>query len=139
VPLTTLDSRQVDLRPFVAGRVSLVSLWASWCDACQEELAALNRLAALVDGPDAVVVGIAVGEKRQRVVDYLRQNPSNFVQLVDEDFKFADTLDRKRIPSTLVADRDGRIVFFGGALDGQALAAFRHAIAQSSARSVATP
>jgi thiol-disulfide isomerase/thioredoxin len=137
VPIAALDDQPTDLRAVVAGRVSLVSLWASWCEACQTEQETLNRLSALVSPKEAVVVGIAVGESRQRVVDFLRQHPSTYVQLVDENFQFADAIKRKRVPTTIVVDRTGRIVYAGGALDARGLDAFRRALSEAAGHSAA--
>jgi thiol-disulfide isomerase/thioredoxin len=137
VPVASLDEQPTDLRAVVAGRVSLVNLWASWCTACVAEQDALNRLSGLLSPNDAVVVGIAVGESRQQVMDFLRLHPSSYIQLVDEDFKFADALRRKRVPTTLVVDRAGRIVYAAGAVDASSLNAFRRALAEGTGRSLA--
>jgi hypothetical protein len=53
---------------------------------------------------------------------------------VDEQFHFADSLGQKRVPATLVVDRDGRVVYAGGVLDDPALSALERVITgQSSA------
>lgn len=52
-----------------------------------------------------------------------------WAQLVDERFQLADQLGQTRVPATLVLDRDGRVVYRGGAFDEAALAAFRRALA----------
>jgi len=46
----------------------------------------------------------------------------------DGEFKLSDALGQRRVPATLVLDRGGRVVYSGGALDEQALAAFRAAL-----------
>jgi thiol-disulfide isomerase/thioredoxin len=127
VELYTLDSQAADLHTLIDGRVAVVNLWASWCEACESEWPALNRLAANVEKSDAVVVGVAVGEAHATVNAFLERHPSAYVQLVDEDFRFADFLGRRRVPTTLVIDRRGRIVYTGGAMDGRLLAALRRA------------
>ena len=127
IELSTLDNRAADLRAIIDGRVAVVNLWASWCEACEGEWPALNRLAANVEKGDAVVVGVAVGEARATVNAFLERHPSSYVQLVDEDFRFADFVAKRRVPTTLVIDRRGRVVYAGGAMDSLVLAAFRRA------------
>ena len=110
-----------------------VSLWATWCDACEKEMDALNRLDART-GADAVVIGVAVGEEREKVADFTRRRGLRYVQLVDQDFAFADALGQRRVPATLVVDRQGRIVFRGEALDAASLDALRRAVAGTLTR-----
>jgi len=130
IPLATLAGEPTDLARVARGKVTLVALWATWCDACAEELGALHRLDARTrEGGDVVVVAIAVGEERGAVESFVRHHDVPATQLVDEDFRLADALDQRRVPATLILDRRGRIVFRGGALDGAALAALRAAIA----------
>jgi thiol-disulfide isomerase/thioredoxin len=132
VPVATLEGQTTDLRSVIAGRVSLVNLWASWCEACQAEQRALNQLSARVNPNQAVVVGVAVGEARQQVLDFLQLHPANYAQFVDESFKFADAIQRNRVPTTIVVQRSGRIVFEGGAVDAHSLQAFRDAMSETT-------
>lgn len=123
--VVTLDRETTDLPAAVRGKPALVNLWATWCEACESELDALNRLDARAKERGALVVGVAVGEPREKVKAYVAAHGLRYVQLVDEDFAFADALGERRVPTTLVIDRNGAVVFVGGALDERALAAFR--------------
>lgn len=130
VSLSTLAGDHTELARLANGRVALVSLWATWCESCGKEMDALNRLdATTAAGRDAVVIGIAVGEEPGKVAEFARKRGLRYAQLVDEDFAFADALGQRRVPSTLVVDRHGGIVFRGDALDGRSLEALRRAIA----------
>jgi thiol-disulfide isomerase/thioredoxin len=128
VTVATLSGDPVDVQRVARGRVALVSFWATWCEACLKEMDALNRLDAKT-GADAVVIGIAVGEEREKVAEFAQRRGLRYVQLVDPDFAFADALGQRRLPATLVVNRQGRIVFRGEALDGGSLDALRRAIA----------
>ena len=129
VPVMTLEGKPTDLPTLVRGRVAVLSFWATWCDVCVGEIDALARLQAqAVDRGDAVVIGVAVGEARETVAAFARKRGLGYAQVVDEDFRLADALGQERVPTTLVVDRGGRIVFRGGALDPAGLAAFRSAL-----------
>lgn len=128
VELQTLDGRAERLSDALAGRPALVSLWATWCDACAAELPALSRLSARAPALGAVVVAVAVGEPREKVAAYVRASGIGWLELVDEQFQLADALGQRRVPATLVIDRAGRITYAGGALDAPALAALRAAL-----------
>ena len=126
VQVITLDGTATDLRSVLRGRVALVSLWATWCDVCIGEVEALARLQDQASSRgDAVVIGVAVGETREVVAEFVQKRALRYAQVVDEEFRLADALGEQRVPTTLVIDRGGRIVFRGGALDSAGLAAFR--------------
>jgi peroxiredoxin len=128
VPLRDLQGRPVRLEAATAGKVALVSFWATWCDACLAEVDALNRLEDHARSSGGMVIAVAVGETRDRAAAFARERGLRYAQLVDEQLALADALGQKRLPATLVLDREGRVVFVGGALDERALAAFRGAM-----------
>jgi thiol-disulfide isomerase/thioredoxin len=125
-----LDGQSTELSRLVNGRVAMVSLWATWCEACQKEVDALNRLAAASAQADAIVVGVAVGESKEAVEAFVRGRGIRYPQILDQDFRLADALGQRDIPATLVVDRTGKIVYRGDALDGEALAVFGRTVAQ---------
>ena len=125
----SLDHRDQELRAALGGKPALVSLWATWCDACREEQPALVRIDGWARAHGGLVVGLAVGEELDKVATYTNEKRLPWLVLVDEDFRFADALGEKRVPTTLVVDREGRIVYTGGAVDDRSLAAFRKVVA----------
>jgi len=125
------DGAAATLSSELGGRPALINLWATWCEACVAEFGALGRLAARTQG-SGVVLAIAVGEKRETVADFVRRHGLAYARLVDEEFRLGDTLGKERVPTTLVVDRAGRIVFTGGALDAAALDAYRRVLGVSS-------
>jgi peroxiredoxin len=134
VVLHTLDGRATRLDEVRAGRVALVTLWATWCDACVDELDALARLSHRAGARGGLVVAVAVGEPHERVAEFVAGRHLPWPQLVDEQFRFADALGQKRVPATLVIDRAGRVVYAGGALDQPALTALDSALGPAIAR-----
>ncbi|MBV9948311.1 MAG: TlpA family protein disulfide reductase [Myxococcales bacterium] len=132
--VTALDGRPTELAEVLGGRVALISFWATWCDGCLREIASLERLqAGARRRGDAVVIGVAVGERHEVVAAFARSRGVAYPLFVDEDFHLADSLGALRVPATLVVDRAGRIVFRGAALDAAGLAAFRAALGDAGA------
>lgn len=127
VSVLDLDKHSVNLAELVRGRVALINLWATWCEACERELEALDRLQARLDRR-AMVVGVAVGEPFDRVDRFVRRRGFRYPQLVDEEFRLADALGTERVPTTLVVDQAGQVRYSGGELDGAALEALREVI-----------
>jgi peroxiredoxin len=129
VELVTLENEATRLDTVRGGKVALVSFWATWCDACAKEFDALNRLDDRVRaGGFGVVIGVAVGETPEKAADFVKAHQLTYRQLVDADFRLVDALGQRRVPTTLVIDKGGRVVFTGGALDETALGAFREAL-----------
>lgn len=128
VAVVDLDRAPKSVDGLRAGRVALVSLWATWCEACQKEFEALNRLNEHATGDKAVVIGVAVGEPSARVRGFVVEHGLKYAQLVDEEFHLADALGQRRLPATLIVNRTGEVVYVGGVLDAEALSAFRRAM-----------
>ncbi len=128
VEVATLDGRPTVVQALTSGKVALLALWAPWCEACSEELAALSRLHERAAPRGAVVVAIAVGEPRAKVAEFVSAHDLRYPQLVDEQFRLADALGQRRVPATLVLDRSGHVTYAGGALNEAALAALRAAL-----------
>jgi peroxiredoxin len=133
IELRTLDGRPARVDEVTHGRPALVSLWATWCEACTRELDALRRLDEAARSAGAAVIAIAVGEPHAQVASFVQHRGLSYAQLVDERFQLADALGQTRVPATLVLDRGGNVVYRGGAFDETALAALRAQLATPAA------
>ena len=105
-------------------------MWATWCEACAREFGALARLHEATRDVDAAVIAVAVGEPHAEVAGVRPargrcRGPSWSTSASSSPTRSG----RRRVPATLVLDRQGRIVYRGGAFDEGALAAFRRALA----------
>jgi peroxiredoxin len=133
IALETLDGGRVTLGETLRGRPALISLWATWCTSCATEFDALGRLAPKAAALGAYVLAISEGEPRATVAGFVRDRQLAYPQLVDEAFSLGDALGARRVPMTLVVDRKGEVVFRGGTLDRDALAALDRVIGPATA------
>ncbi len=110
------------LRRWGSGKVMVIDLWATWCDACRDTTARVERLAASGHGDDLVTVGLDVGEDPAVAKRFLASRPSKLDILFDPEFHFSDALGIDEVPMVLVVDRQGNIVQRGKTLDAPMLA-----------------
>jgi peroxiredoxin len=132
-PVERLDGSQTTLGAALGGKIALVTLWATWCETCRDELAPLAKLAPLAEARGARVIAVDVGEPGTKVAAFVASHRIPYPQLVDPRYRFSDALGGRRVPTTLVVDHSGRIVYAGGALDEAALSALRRALGPESA------
>jgi peroxiredoxin len=106
--LPDLAGRQRSLEEF-AGKVVLVTFWASWCRPCIEEIPGIRRLAeAMADQPLAVV-GVNVGEGQRRVQAAAGRLGITFPVLLDRDSATFKAWGADVLPTAYVLDGFGRV------------------------------
>ncbi|MBS0581593.1 MAG: TlpA family protein disulfide reductase [Proteobacteria bacterium] len=92
-----------------AGKVVVVSFWASWCATCRKELAMLDGL-QLEDKGGLQVIGVNI-EDRELFKKAARQLGELHVLLVnDRDERCQKAYGVKAIPNLVIIGRDGRIL-----------------------------
>ncbi len=106
--LPDLEGRPVSLASF-RGRVVILHFWATWCPVCRDEMPILEE-AARARAAGLAVLGINLGEKKDRVAAYVRKQGIAFPVLLDARGKVASAYGVLSLPITLIIDRDGRLV-----------------------------
>jgi len=119
------DGNSLRLSDF-RGRLVLLNVWATWCAPCREELPSLNRLQAILGGPDIAVVALSVDRggvepvKRflsaigvQNLPIYLDRTSASLVDsgilgIPISTSPSKGSLGVFGIPTTLLIDREGR-------------------------------
>lgn len=122
VQLTRSDGQAESLQVALAGSVTVIDLWATWCTACEQERPKLERLRAAYGAQGLRVIGLNVGESASVVTAYLGENRVSYPIYLDPDFRLADALGEKRLPTILVVEPDGRIVHRSPSLNAETLA-----------------
>lgn len=106
--------------PDLAGKVTVVNVFASWCVPCREEHPVLETLA---ERSEVRLVGLNYKDKTENALRFLGTlgNPYDAVG-VDAKGRAAIDLGVYGVPETFVVDRTGRIRYkFIGPLDPQKL------------------
>jgi len=114
-----LEGQAVDVAFLTRGKVTLIAMWASWCQPCIEEIPRLRDLARVYRDRGLVVVGIGVeqGEDtpaKQRHV--AARQLVNYLLLFDAGRSFQTAYDLRSLPFSILVGADGRISWQGNVL-----------------------
>ena len=93
------------------GKIVLINYWATWCAPCQEEMPALNRIAAEQAHAGVEVLGISLeaGEGGpERVREFVKRFGVTY-PIALGPATLASAADTIGIPNTLLVDRSGRL------------------------------
>jgi len=92
------------------GQVVLLNFWATWCEPCEREMPAMQRLYAKL-GPEGLhLVAVSVDESTDVVEQFRARFSLTFQILWDPDKRVSDTYQAYRYPETLLIGRDGVVV-----------------------------
>jgi cytochrome c biogenesis protein CcmG/thiol:disulfide interchange protein DsbE len=92
------------------GKVVYLDFWASWCVPCRKSFPWLNEMAAKYP-QDLVVVGINVDNERAPAMKFLEKFPAHFPLVFDPQAKLAAEYQLEGMPSAVLLDRDGKVVY----------------------------
>lgn len=92
------------------GRVALVNFWASWCEPCEREMPAMERLYGSLPGDAFALVAIAIDENPEDVVAFQERMQLSFPILLDPSGRVYAAYQTMGVPESLLIDAEGRIV-----------------------------
>ena len=98
---------------FAAHAVTMVNIWATWCDPCKAEMPELGDLARRIEaeGKDAAIVGICydADEELEACKEILAERNVEYLNLLPFD-NMDDKLYLSTLPTTIFVNRDGVIL-----------------------------
>jgi len=103
------DGTSVDVAKAVAGRTTVLNLWAYWCGPCREELPAMAEYQQRV-GPDVTVVTVHQDENETAALSLLAELGVRLPTLQDGRRLVAAALQVPNVmPATVVLRADGSV------------------------------
>jgi len=107
----TFDGQRVRLEDH-EGKILLVNLWASWCGPCRAEMPHLSDLySSLSDRDDIVFLMIGLDNDFEKGKNFIENKNWSF-KTVHASFGLNPSLRSESIPTTLVVNKKGEIVFY---------------------------
>ena len=137
-PMPPYSAKMLDGRPFdlaaEKGNVVLLNVWATWCGPCRYEIPELQKLHDEFSARGFKVVGVSVDEgDPAEVKQFAADQKMNYPVVLDPEGRIANLLQTMVLPTTVLIDRDGKIVWRQvGALppgDAKLIAAIHAAVA----------
>jgi peroxiredoxin len=107
--LKDLEGRSGNLSDY-RGKVVFLNFWATWCPPCREEMPAMERLNAVFEGKEFVMLAVNVEKDLEPVRAFLSQNPHSFAVLLDQQASVQNAYGVFRFPETFLLDKEGRLV-----------------------------
>lgn len=104
-------TKSAKLSEFQKG-VTLVNFWATWCEACMEEMPSLVQLRNEYKDKGFEVVGVNLDENGETVVPKtIKQLKIQFPIFQDPDNKIAEYFDVHAIPLSVILNKDRKILY----------------------------
>jgi cytochrome c biogenesis protein CcmG, thiol:disulfide interchange protein DsbE len=106
-----LDGKPFDLAG-QKGSVVLLNLWATWCGPCRFEIPDLEKLHTQYAGRGFKVIGVSLDEGGAKDVrPFVADQKIIYPIALDPDGKIATILDASVIPTSVLVDKAGSIVW----------------------------
>ena len=116
-----LDGSKFDLAS-KRDKVVLLNLWATWCGPCRYEIPELQTIHAKYAPKGFEVIGVSVDESGvESVRDFIKeQKKMTYPVVVDADGKITNILETSVLPTSVLLDRTGKIVWkkYGAIMEG---------------------
>lgn len=92
------------------GQVVLVNFWATWCEPCEREMPAMERLYQALEQESFELVAVAIDDEEANVEDFQDRYGLSFPIVLDLDQRTYQAYQTMGVPESLLLDRAGRIV-----------------------------
>ena len=105
------------------GRVVLLNLWATWCGPCRYEIPELQTIHDKYASKNFEVIGVSVDESGvESVRDFVKEHEMRYPIVLDAEGKLANVFQTSVLPTSVVIDRTGKIVWkkFGAIMPNDA-------------------
>ncbi len=110
--LKDMDEKSYTLSDY-RGKVVMVNFWATWCPPCRRELPSMDALYQDFKDKSFTILAINQWESPDHVFAYMGQLEvfPGFPILFDRDSAVSQTFGVKGLPTTVLIDKRGRVVY----------------------------
>lgn len=106
--LQSLDGNTIKLSEMRDKNV-ILNFWATWCGYCVIEMPDLQKLQE-AHKDDLLVLTVNVGESKEDVQKFMKENNLNLTVVLDEKMNVANTYGIRSYPTTIAVNKKGEAV-----------------------------
>jgi thiol-disulfide isomerase/thioredoxin len=92
------------------GKIVFLNFWATWCYPCQKEMPDMQQLADQLKDEPFRILAVNYGEELDRVERFADKFHYSFDIIMDKEKAISAQLAVKGLPTTLIIDRQGRLM-----------------------------
>ncbi|MDR2542561.1 MAG: TlpA family protein disulfide reductase [Treponema sp.] len=107
--LQMLNGERVSLSSY-RGKVVFLNFWATWCPPCRQEMPSMEVLYQRYKEHGLEMLAVNLRENPNEVRQFIQENGYTFPVLLDLDGRVGARYGVRGIPTTLIIDRQGRII-----------------------------
>lgn len=106
--LESLDGTTIKLSELRDKNV-IVNFWATWCSFCVIEMPDLQKLQDTYKD-DLLVLTVNVGESKEVVQEFMKENNLSLTVALDEKMDVANTYGIRSYPTTIAINKNGEVI-----------------------------
>lgn len=95
----------------LAGKVVVLEFWATWCLPCRRQAEILEELYPEYRDHGVEFLAVDSAESEEVVRNFVEDHPFSYPVVLDLHDKWAIDLELVGLPTTVIIDREGRVVF----------------------------
>ncbi len=106
------DGKTIDLAQY-RGKVVLIQYWASWCEPCKADMAAMKDILSRYARSGFAIIGVNLDNTRQAMQTFLAEQQIPWPQIFEEgglDCRPANEMGIFTLPTMILVDQAGRVV-----------------------------
>lgn len=108
-----IDGKSIDLSALIGKRPLLLVFWASWCPNCKNEVPRINKLVEKYryQGMEFIGINVGVNDSIAKVRRFMSESGMSYPVIFDSTGKISRQFGIVGVPTILVTDKKGIIVF----------------------------
>ena len=111
--LKDILGRTYKLSDYKNKQAVVLAFWTTWCPACRQELKSFNAMYPQLQKEGIEVLAINIQEPGYRVESFVKEKGLSFKILLDFDAKVARDYSVMGVPTFLLVNKQGNIVYEG--------------------------
>lgn len=126
--LESFEGELISYQEDLIGQPILLNFWASWCPPCRAEMPDLVEVAKLYEGEIAFIgINVTTQDGLSQGKQFLEEFAVTYPNLIDKDGSVSRRYQVPPIPTTVVIDSDGTIVYrkMGGMMKTELVSAVK--------------